>query len=31
MIIFYKNIIKRKKDPRIISEYKKILKYKKND
>jgi UTP--glucose-1-phosphate uridylyltransferase len=26
---FYKNIIKRKKDPRIISEYKKILKYKK--
>jgi len=27
--IFYKNIIKRKKDPRIIAEYKKILKYKK--
>ena len=26
---FYKNIIKRKKDPRILSEYKKILKYKK--
>ena len=26
---FYKNIIKRKKDPRIINEYKKILKYKK--
>jgi len=26
---FYKNIIKRKKDPRIISEYNKILKYKK--
>jgi UTP--glucose-1-phosphate uridylyltransferase len=26
---FYKNIIKRKKDPRIVSEYKKILKYKK--
>ena len=26
---FYKNIIKQKKDPRIISEYKKILKYKK--
>ena len=26
---FYKNIIKRKKDPRIIKEYKKILKYKK--
>jgi len=26
---FYKNIIKHKKDPRIISEYKKILKYKK--
>ena len=26
---FYKDIIKRKKDPRIISEYKKILKYKK--
>ena len=26
---FYKNIIKRKKDPRIASEYKKILKYKK--
>jgi len=26
---FYKNIIKRKKDSRIISEYKKILKYKK--
>ncbi|MBD1167232.1 UTP--glucose-1-phosphate uridylyltransferase [Pelagibacterales bacterium SAG-MED09] len=26
---FYKNIIKKKKDPRIISEYKKILKYKK--
>jgi len=26
---FYKEIIKRKKDPRIISEYKKILKYKK--
>ena len=26
---FYKSIIKRKKDPRIISEYKKILKYKK--
>ena len=25
---FYKDIIKRKKDPRIISEYKKILKYK---
>ena len=26
---FYKNIIRRKRDPRIISEYKKILKYKK--
>jgi len=26
---FYKNIIKHKKDPRIINEYKKILKYKK--
>jgi len=26
---FYKDIIKRKKDPRIISEYKKLLKYKK--
>jgi len=26
---FYKDIIKRKKDPRIIAEYKKILKYKK--
>jgi len=26
---FYRNIIKRKKDPRIIKEYKKILKYKK--
>jgi len=26
---FYKNIIKRKKDPRIINEYKKILRYKK--
>jgi len=26
---FYKDIIKRKKDPRILSEYKKILKYKK--
>ena len=26
---FYKNIIKHKKDPRIIAEYKKILKYKK--
>tara|TARA_B110000114_G_scaffold151239_1_gene162407 strand:+ start:1035 stop:1850 length:816 start_codon:yes stop_codon:yes gene_type:complete len=26
---FYKDIIKRKKDPRIISEYKRILKYKK--
>jgi len=26
---FYKNIIKHKKDPRIISEYKKILRYKK--
>ena len=26
---FYKDIIKRKKDPRIVSEYKKILKYKK--
>ena len=26
---FYKDIIKRKKDPRIIKEYKKILKYKK--
>ena len=26
---FYKDIIKRKKDPRIINEYKKILKYKK--
>ncbi len=26
---FYRNIIKHKKDPRIISEYKKILKYKK--
>ena len=26
---FYKNIIKKKKDPRIIEEYKKILKYKK--
>ena len=25
---FYKNIIKKKKDPRIINEYKKILKYK---
>ena len=27
--IFYKNIIKRKKDPRIIQEYNKILKYRK--
>ena len=27
--LFYKNIIKKKKDPRIINEYKKILKYKK--
>ena len=27
--VFYKNLIKKKKDPRIISEYKKILKYKK--
>ena len=27
--VFYKKIIKKKKDPRIISEYKKILKYKK--
>ncbi len=27
--VFYKNIIKKKKDPRIINEYKKILKYKK--
>ena len=27
--IFYKNIIKQKKDPRIISEYKKLIKYKK--
>ena len=26
---FYKNLIKKKKDPRIIEEYKKILKYKK--
>ena len=26
---FYKNIIKRKKDPKVIEEYKKILKYKK--
>ena len=26
---FYKNIIKKKKDPRIVNEYKKILKYKK--
>ena len=26
---FYKKIIKKKKDPRIIKEYKKILKYKK--
>ena len=26
---FYKNIIKKKKDPRLINEYKKILKYKK--
>jgi UTP--glucose-1-phosphate uridylyltransferase len=26
---FYKNILKKKKDPRIINEYKKILKYKK--
>ena len=26
---FYKNIIKKKKDPKIIKEYKKILKYKK--
>ena len=26
---FYKDIIKKKRDPRIISEYKKILKYKK--
>ena len=26
---FYKNIIKKKKDPRVIAEYKKILKYKK--
>ena len=26
---FYKNIIKRKKDPRILNEYRKILKYKK--
>jgi UTP--glucose-1-phosphate uridylyltransferase len=26
---FYRNIIKQKKDPRIVSEYKKILKYKK--
>ncbi len=26
---FYKNIIKKKKDPKIISEYKKIIKYKK--
>ena len=26
---FYKNIIKRKKDPKVIKEYKKILKYKK--
>ena len=26
---FYKNLIKKKKDPRIINEYKKILKYKK--
>ena len=26
---FYKKIIKKKKDPRIIQEYKKILKYKK--
>ena len=25
---FYKNIIKKKKDPRIINEYRKILKYK---
>ena len=29
MINFTKNIIKRKRDPRIISEYKKILRYKK--
>ena len=28
-VTFYKNIIKRKKDPKIIEEYKKILKYKK--
>jgi len=27
--IFYKNIIKKKKDPRIVEEYKKILRYKK--
>ena len=27
--LFYKNIIKKKKDPRIVREYKKILKYKK--
>jgi UTP--glucose-1-phosphate uridylyltransferase len=26
---FYKDLIKRKKDPRIVNEYKKILKYKK--
>ena len=26
---FYKNIIKKKKDPKVIKEYKKILKYKK--
>ena len=26
---FYKNLIKKKKDPRIIKEYKKLLKYKK--
>ena len=26
---FYKDLIKKKKDPRIINEYKKILKYKK--
>ena len=26
---FYKSLIKNKKDPRIIKEYKKILKYKK--
>ena len=28
---FYKNIIKKKKDLRIIEEYKKILRYRKND